>query len=166
MRVTITRSYNTVVKEADFAVQNFAQVSNALLCATLELQRCSSLRCGTLTVPPNIIVALRTRRPFWARHPRRASRWRWASRTACTSSSSSTSRSTTCRYLNIFFSCYPAVLLLLLTYVCYAFQDVILGKIYFLLVRIKIKFMELAVIRREAAGKFFISSSVGSLQFE
>jgi hypothetical protein len=29
---------------------------------------------------------------------------------------------------------------------------VILGKIYFLLVRIKIKFMELAVIRREAAG--------------
>lgn len=32
-------------------------------------------------------------------------------------------------------------------------QDVILGKIYFLLVRIKIKFMELAVIRREAAGK-------------
>jgi hypothetical protein len=32
------------------------------------------------------------------------------------------------------------------------FQDVILGKIYFLLVRIKIKFMELAVIRREAAG--------------
>jgi hypothetical protein len=29
---------------------------------------------------------------------------------------------------------------------------VILGKIYFLLVRIKIKYMELAVIRREAAG--------------
>ena len=28
----------------------------------------------------------------------------------------------------------------------------ILGKIYFLLVRIKIKHMELAVIRREAAG--------------
>ena len=28
----------------------------------------------------------------------------------------------------------------------------ILGKIYFLLVRIKIKFMELAVIRRETAG--------------
>lgn len=31
-------------------------------------------------------------------------------------------------------------------------QDVILGKIYFLLVRIKIKHMELAVIRREASG--------------
>jgi vacuolar protein sorting-associated protein 26 len=31
-------------------------------------------------------------------------------------------------------------------------QDVILGKIYFLLVRIKIKMMELAVIRREIAG--------------
>lgn len=34
----------------------------------------------------------------------------------------------------------------------YHMQDVILGKIYFLLVRIKIKHMELAVIRREAAG--------------
>lgn len=34
----------------------------------------------------------------------------------------------------------------------YHLDDVILGKIYFLLVRIKIKFMELAVIRREAAG--------------
>lgn len=34
----------------------------------------------------------------------------------------------------------------------YHLQDVILGKIYFLLVRIKIKHMELAVIRREAAG--------------
>lgn len=31
-------------------------------------------------------------------------------------------------------------------------QDVVLGKIYFLLVRIKIKYMELAIIRREAAG--------------
>lgn len=34
----------------------------------------------------------------------------------------------------------------------YHLKDVILGKIYFLLVRIKIKYMELAVIRREAAG--------------
>jgi vacuolar protein sorting-associated protein 26 len=34
----------------------------------------------------------------------------------------------------------------------YHLKDVILGKIYFLLVRIKIKHMELAVIRREAAG--------------
>lgn len=34
----------------------------------------------------------------------------------------------------------------------YHLKDVILGKIYFLLVRIKIKFMELAVIRRESAG--------------
>jgi len=34
----------------------------------------------------------------------------------------------------------------------YHLQDVILGKIFFLLVRIKIKHMELAVIRREAAG--------------
>lgn len=34
----------------------------------------------------------------------------------------------------------------------YHLQDVVLGKIYFLLVRIKIKHMELAVIRRETAG--------------
>lgn len=34
----------------------------------------------------------------------------------------------------------------------YHLQDVVLGKIYFLLVRIKIKHMELAVIRRESAG--------------
>jgi vacuolar protein sorting-associated protein 26 len=36
---------------------------------------------------------------------------------------------------------------------------VILGKIYFLLVRIKIKFMELAVIRREAAGELRFRAS-------
>jgi vacuolar protein sorting-associated protein 26 len=34
----------------------------------------------------------------------------------------------------------------------YHLQDVVTGKIYFLLVRIKIKHMELAIIRREAAG--------------
>ena len=34
----------------------------------------------------------------------------------------------------------------------YHLEDIIIGKIYFLLVRIKIKHMELAVIRRESAG--------------
>jgi hypothetical protein len=34
----------------------------------------------------------------------------------------------------------------------YYLKDVIVGKIYFLLVRIKIKHMELAVIRKETAG--------------
>lgn len=34
----------------------------------------------------------------------------------------------------------------------YHLQDVVLGKIYFLLVRIKIKHMELAIIKRETAG--------------
>lgn len=34
----------------------------------------------------------------------------------------------------------------------YHLKDVVLGKIYFLLVRIKIKHMELAIIRRESAG--------------
>lgn len=35
----------------------------------------------------------------------------------------------------------------------YHLQDVIMGKIHFLLVRIKIKYMELAVIRRETSGE-------------
>jgi hypothetical protein len=35
----------------------------------------------------------------------------------------------------------------------YHLQDVVLGKIFFLLVRIKIKNMELAIIRRESTGK-------------
>jgi vacuolar protein sorting-associated protein 26 len=34
----------------------------------------------------------------------------------------------------------------------YHLNDIIIGKVYFLLVRIKIKHMELAIIRREAAG--------------
>lgn len=34
----------------------------------------------------------------------------------------------------------------------YHLKDVIVGKIYFLLVRIKIKTMELAIIRRETTG--------------
>lgn len=34
----------------------------------------------------------------------------------------------------------------------YHLRDIIIGKVYFLLVRIKIKHMELAIIRREAAG--------------
>jgi len=34
----------------------------------------------------------------------------------------------------------------------YHLKDVIVGKIYFLLVRIKIKHMELSIIRRETTG--------------
>ena len=34
----------------------------------------------------------------------------------------------------------------------YHLKDVIVGKIYFLLVRIKIRHMELAIIKREIAG--------------
>jgi vacuolar protein sorting-associated protein 26 len=46
----------------------------------------------------------------------------------------------------------------------YHLKDVIVGKIYFLLVRIKIKHMELAIIRRETAGtgKYIIYASVYS----
>jgi hypothetical protein len=51
----------------------------------------------------------------------------------------------------------------LYAYCCVMQQDVILGKIYFLLVRIKIKFMELAVIRREAAGELHFHALALSL---
>jgi vacuolar protein sorting-associated protein 26 len=40
----------------------------------------------------------------------------------------------------------------LLTEFRYHLKDVIVGKIYFLLVRIKIKHMELSIIRRETTG--------------
>lgn len=50
----------------------------------------------------------------------------------------------------------------------YHLKDVIVGKIYFLLVRIKIKHMELSIIRRETTGarasilSSFSSVAVGS----
>jgi vacuolar protein sorting-associated protein 26 len=43
----------------------------------------------------------------------------------------------------------------------YHLQDVIIGKIHFLLVRIKIKHMELAVIRRETSGEGVAALSSG-----
>lgn len=45
---------------------------------------------------------------------------------------------------------------------CYHLHDVICGKINFLLVRIKIKHMELAVIRRETSGEGVANSAVMS----
>lgn len=45
---------------------------------------------------------------------------------------------------------------------CYHLTDVIIGKIHFLLVKIKIKYMELAVIRRETSGGD-VSSSASAL---
>lgn len=49
-------------------------------------------------------------------------------------------------YINIHLTCHR-----------YHLKDVIVGKIYFLLVRIKIKTMELSIIRRETTGacKFY-----------
>jgi len=47
-------------------------------------------------------------------------------------------------HLTVFFT--------LLSFVRYHLKDVIVGKIYFLLVRIKIRHMELAIIKREIAG--------------
>ena len=37
-------------------------------------------------------------------------------------------------------------------FIRYHLKDVIVGKIYFLLVRIKIKYMELAIVKRETTG--------------
>ena len=48
-------------------------------------------------------------------------------------------------------SCLPAALHCSSNY-RYHLKDVIVGKIYFLLVRIKIKHMELSIIRRETTG--------------
>lgn len=44
----------------------------------------------------------------------------------------------------------------------YHLEDVIVGKIHFLLVRIKIKYMELAVIRRETSGEGVASTTNGA----
>jgi len=38
------------------------------------------------------------------------------------------------------------------SYSRYHLKDVIVGKIYFLLVRIKLKYMELAIVKKEMAG--------------
>lgn len=48
----------------------------------------------------------------------------------------------------------------------YHLKDVIVGKIYFLLVRIKIRYMELAIVRRETTGagnskKLFTNQAAG-----
>mmetsp|Transcript_66258 Transcript_66258/g.130391 ORF Transcript_66258/g.130391 Transcript_66258/m.130391 type:complete len:311 (+) Transcript_66258:96-1028(+) len=93
VRVTITRSYNTVVKEQDFAVQN----SQAAVAAVANEAPAQGIKME---------VGIED-----------------------------------CLHIEFEFDKQK-----------YHLQDVILGKIYFLLVRIKIKFMELAVIRREAAG--------------
>ena len=45
-----------------------------------------------------------------------------------------------------------------LNYYRYHLKDVIVGKIYFLLVRIKIKYMELAIVRKEVTGSGWLTS--------
>jgi len=95
VRVTISRTYNSCVKETDFAVQNhLANIPSALVAADAPAQGIK------------MEVGIED-----------------------------------CLHIEFEFDKQK-----------YHLQDVILGKIYFLLVRIKIKFMELAVIRREAAG--------------
>ena len=46
----------------------------------------------------------------------------------------------------------PDVITDLALYCRYHLKDVIVGKIYFLLVRIKIKYMELGIVKRETTG--------------
>ena len=52
----------------------------------------------------------------------------------------------------------PPLVLLRLLARRYDLKDVIIGKIYFILVRIKIKHMELQVLRREASGAGIVGS--------
>jgi len=42
---------------------------------------------------------------------------------------------------------------------CFHLRDVIIGKVNFLLVQIKIKYMELAIVRRETSGETFVDDS-------
>ncbi|ETN18971.1 hypothetical protein PPTG_04405 [Phytophthora nicotianae INRA-310] len=77
------------------------------------------------------------------------SRWKWASRTVYTSSSSTTNPGKWQKQnvmKNVFF--------FNLNFLSsrYHLKDVVIGKIFFLLVRIKIKHMELAILRRESVG--------------
>lgn len=94
IRVTVTRSYNSCIKEQDFAVQNFQSVASQAVAVDTPAQGIK------------MEVGIED-----------------------------------CLHIEFEFDKQK-----------YHLKDVILGKIYFLLVRIKIKFMELAVIRREAAG--------------
>jgi vacuolar protein sorting-associated protein 26 len=76
-------------------------------------------------------------------------------KTACILNSSSVRASNYCFglcFLNVCFKdCVPNLYLLCLP-VRYHLKDVIVGKIYFLLVRIKIKHMELEIRKRETTG--------------
>lgn len=72
------------------------------------------------------------------------SRWKSVLRTACTLNSSTTNPSKH-RHFAVVPNFSP-------TLARYHLKDVIVGKIYFLLVRIKIKHMELSIIRRETTG--------------
>jgi len=65
----------------------------------------------------------------------------------------------------------PSCSITSLMYMCvkycrYHLKDVIVGKIYFLLVRIKIKNMEIAIIKRETTGSgwFYLYCHKGSLK--
>ena len=93
MRVTITRKYNTVVKERDFCVHIATAPQQAI--------------ADTPQVPIKMEVGIED-----------------------------------CLHIEFEYDRSR-----------YHLQDVILGKIYFLLVKIKIKHMELAVIRKEKAGQ-------------
>ena len=48
----------------------------------------------------------------------------------------------------------------------YHLNDIVIGKVYFLLVRIKIKYMELAIIKRESTGISSSSTSETVTKFE
>ena len=75
------------------------------------------------------------------------SRWKLELKTACTLSLNTTSQSRIAEHIHISLSTNQYNF-----NVRYHLKDVIVGKIYFLLVRIKIKNMELSIVKRESAG--------------
>mmetsp|Transcript_33371 Transcript_33371/g.48372 ORF Transcript_33371/g.48372 Transcript_33371/m.48372 type:complete len:332 (-) Transcript_33371:535-1530(-) len=94
VRVTITRNYNSCVKDQDFAVENYSSIATQPVAVETPVQGIK------------MEVGIED-----------------------------------CLHIEFEFDKQK-----------YHLKDMIVGKIYFLLVRIKIKFMELAVIRRESAG--------------
>lgn len=113
IRVTISRSYSNCVKEQEFLVQNYANVS-------LNFEK-------ELIYYLNKLITQAATQAVTAEAPAQGIKMEVGIED--------------CLHIEFEFDKQR-----------YHLQDVILGKIYFLLVRIKIKFMELAVIRREAAG--------------
>lgn len=132
IRVTISRSYNTsIIKEQDFFVQNSTKSPVIELNSIVDTNRVDtspSVSEGDQVTTPatstSVVPSAASSSPSLARPPIRME-----------------VGIEDCLHIEFEYDKQK-----------YHLKDVIHGKIYFLLVRIKIKHMELAVIRRESAG--------------